>query len=196
MKSLTMLLIIMWCVVGQTSDRPRVRISFDEVSELVFPPMKVDLNDLYVERLMLRFSEPWMQIVIIVRTDGVEVRRYTVDSKPGVDELFRRANQGDTSITAKQIANKIHVAEKRITVSREQVHLWLDEMKTMRFSPKLEDIVCLDGCLQFDLSFDTRQDLVRYSVLYAPVNPPLHSVSEEIAQWMLKVRSEVAAATK
>jgi hypothetical protein len=110
--------------------------------------------------------------------------------------MFRRANGGDTSITAAQIANKIHVTERRISISREKVHVWFDELKAMKFSPRLADIICLDGCPSFGLWFDTRQDSVHYSVLYTPIIPDQHSTQQLIAEWMLKVRTEIDAIQK
>jgi hypothetical protein len=191
MKTFAVLLVVIFFVSDHTQSPPKVRIYAEDVENLIYPPLKVDLNSLYVERLMLRFTEPWTQIVIVSRIDGVDLRQYTVDSKPGVDELFQRANNGDTSITAEQIASQIHVSERHIPVSRQQVGTWFKELKTMKFSPILDDAICLHGCPYFELWFDSRQDSVHYSMAYAPSIPSQKTTQALLAEWMLKVRLEV-----
>ena len=90
MKILAILLLFFSYTPGGANKRTKVHISMQDVGDIIFTPMKVDLNSLYVERLMLRFSDPWTQIVIISRTDGVDVTQYTVDSKAGIAEMFQK----------------------------------------------------------------------------------------------------------
>jgi hypothetical protein len=90
----------------------------------------------------------------------------------------------------------MHVTEKQIPVTPVQAQAWFADLKTLQLSPRLADEFCFDGCPFFSLGFDNRQDSVRYSVAYAETIPPQHTPQAAIAQWMLKVRSEIEAIEK
>jgi hypothetical protein len=57
MKNLALLFFILLCSLTGKAQAPKVRIYMEDVQDLVFPAMKIDLNTLYVERLMLRYTE-------------------------------------------------------------------------------------------------------------------------------------------
>jgi hypothetical protein len=178
-----------------TATNAQVRIYPQDVEELIFPPMRIDLNSLYFSRIMLRYSEPWMQIVMTERPKGiVEVDFYTVMPDSQIDEMFRRANQeGDARITAEQIAKKIVLTKRNTSIKVEQYNQWLSELQNIKATIRLgNDLLCFDGCPSFRLWFDTRQDSIQYSFLYAPSDPPFQSTQRLIAEWMLKVRLEVS----
>ncbi len=181
---------------GFASDSPKPRLFTDDILDLVLPPMKITVDNLYVERLMLRFSQPMMEIIVVVKSGGaIEATCYRVESFAAAADLIKKANSGDGTITATQIAKTIHINQKNLKVTREQLRRWFDELRSMHLSPLLQDTVCLDSCPKFDFWYDTRQDSVRYSVYYAAVSPPIHSQQEMIAEWMLRVRDEIGASS-
>lgn len=174
-----------------SQNKPKAFVYPEDVQNLVFPPMRVNLDQVYAQRLMLRFTDPWMEIVIERRVNGDNVTVYTVESMAKLNQLFARANRSNGGISASDIAHQTTVKRTQIIVSSSNVDNWFRELEAMRLSPKLEDIVCLHDCPQFDLWYDTRQDSAHYSVLYAASIPPQLSPQATVAGWMLKVRSQL-----
>jgi hypothetical protein len=174
--------------------RPAVAITTEDVADLLFPRMRISYDSLYLARLMLRFSEPDMQIVIIASATEVDISEYKTKGNVRIAELIRRSTQENASVTAAHIASNIRIKTRHVATTRQQVKTWFEELQNIKGSPKLDGYTCLHGCPQFDLWFDTGQDSVHYSMVYTPVIPPQRSTQQLLAEWMLSLRSQIEAA--
>jgi hypothetical protein len=173
------------------TDKQSPRFTWDDVLDQVFPPMRITFSELYAQRLILRFSTPPTEFVIISRSNGVEARQYSIQSLQHAQDLMSKAGANGTAITAKQVADSLRTQERPLTVSFQQVQEWLGQLRSLQVPALPSDSICLDGCDKFDLWFDTRQDSVHFSMAYAEVTPRPNSQQQAIAAWMLRLKHEL-----
>ena len=183
------LFFLLWLIVltpCPKSSSSKVFVSPQEVADHIFPPMRVSLDDIYFQRLVLRFSRPWLQIVITrpFGGDPDQIQIFAVDSPKDVDKFINEINAGSEQRSAEEIAKEIRVVRKNVSLRRKDIDLWFHELTMLKLSPRLDSYICGEGCSQFDLWFDTRQDSVRYSFSYSPAMSHSHSTQQSIAEWM------------
>jgi hypothetical protein len=149
----------------------------------------------YFWKIILRFSDPDAQIVVVVHPGGKsEVVSYDLAGM-GNKELSRlilKMLAEDPDVTDKDLAAKLKVDVNRFTIDYETLSRSVNKLRAIRIPPITPTWICIDECPTFEYWYDDAQESVHYTI----VGDFKDSPQNRLVQWMVKFREKLPDLTK
>ena len=185
LQLLWILLLFQPLAAGQVGYRTPTESARERVLDLLFS-RNVITKDYYV-RLVLRFSNPDSQLVLMLYPGGSsDVVRYTLSGNAGenVSQVASAMLQRDPRVDDKKIAERFRVTEEKLQIDQVKVQRALGALKKINISPFFDTASAVDERQLYDFWFDSGGESVHYSFF----GPYKGKSKDELVQWMIEFR--------
>jgi hypothetical protein len=179
-------------VIAQPGDR---HLNMEaRVLDILFP--LDDVPKPYFLKMILRFSDSDMQLVIVVYADKekywvrrCEITRYTVAGmgKGQLSQFVSHMVAQNPNVTDQEIASKLKAEVTRSSVAPQALNRALEELKTVRISPALADRTAVDAFSEYEYWYDNWQECVHYTV----TGPFKEDPQDQLVRWMIRFKDNL-----
>jgi hypothetical protein len=175
---------------AQVSDNERTEALKNRVLDQLFPVASGSLPGPYYARLILRFSSPDTELVLVIYAGWKsELVGYTLDGLPDqtLSQYIREQRRTHPQIQEEEIARSIRVKTTRSFVDSQKVKQAVEELRRIRVSPFLETRIAVDEYSDYDYWFESGGESVHYRVHGIFQQTP----ADDLVHWMIGFRDSI-----
>jgi hypothetical protein len=193
-KRLVLEVSLLIILVGNCFSADRAFYTREEIADLIFPSLAIEHGGTpYDTRVILRFSNPDSEIVVLKGSNlPGNVKVYKLSDGASIKSIMGNVLLRNPQATPEDIALSAKVEESDLSVPVGVVARWLKTLKTKCTAPVVEPWIQEGRVPEYDFWIDSNGDSIHYHFFFvANQVPSSQAAFEPVAQWMVKIRSEI-----